>query len=189
MYYSGYNRLFWGIIFVIFNFNIGPVNIFPDFIGYIIIFSGLNLISEQNPNYETGKMPACILIFLSLKGLFNLENIAAQSQLTDWKFGFMVAGSIESIISIYLIYCICKGIYEVANERGIVELRDEALKTFKYYFIFSVLFLFYTPFSINLSQNMNSFMILPMIINIFVLIFLAVLFRRGREQLSENDAE
>jgi hypothetical protein len=185
VFYSGYNRLFWGYIFVIFNFNIGALNIFPDFIGYIIILTGLNILSEQNRHYEKGKIPAGLLIFLSLMGLFKLDALTLESGIVAWNLAFMLAGSIQSIINMYLVYCICKGIYEVAAERGMEELKSSVKWTFKWFFSAEVFLVFYTPFSLNLSKQTQEFMVIIFIVNLFVLIALAALLRRSRNQLGE----
>lgn len=36
------NKIFWGLIFLFFNINLGNINILPTFLGYILIFLGLN---------------------------------------------------------------------------------------------------------------------------------------------------
>jgi hypothetical protein len=185
MYYSGYNRLFCGIIFVIFNLNFGPVNLLPDFLGYIIILSGLNLLEEQNYLFAKGKVPTSILILLSVKDLVNLGNEVMRSSLSVWRIGYMLIDSVESILSMFLIYFICKGIYEVALSRGVEELSEKAVLTFRWYIAFAVVFLFYQPFSLNLSENIKKFMIFPTFINVIVLIGVAALFRNARNVLSD----
>ncbi|HJD22587.1 MAG TPA: hypothetical protein H9694_00400 [Firmicutes bacterium] len=38
----GYRRCFWGTFLLLFHVNIGPVPIFPDFVGLLVLLSGLN---------------------------------------------------------------------------------------------------------------------------------------------------
>lgn len=35
------NKIFWGLLFLMFDINIGSVSIIPDFIGYILIYLGM----------------------------------------------------------------------------------------------------------------------------------------------------
>jgi len=71
MYAKGYKRLFWGILIISFNINLGFINKLPDFLGYIFIYSALGILSSQHKLYEKGKLPAIILIFLTLKDIWN----------------------------------------------------------------------------------------------------------------------
>ncbi len=36
------NKIFWGLVIISLDFNLRFVNILPDFLGYIIIYSGLS---------------------------------------------------------------------------------------------------------------------------------------------------
>ena len=38
----GYRRCFWGTFLLLFHINIGPIPIFPDFVGLLVLLSGLN---------------------------------------------------------------------------------------------------------------------------------------------------
>ena len=52
---QGYKKIFWGFLIVLFNINIGPVNILPDFLGYFIIGSGLSVIQGEFENKSLKK--------------------------------------------------------------------------------------------------------------------------------------
>lgn len=45
--YDGISKAAWGYFFVYFNINIGTVSILPAFIGYILFFSSINLLKEE----------------------------------------------------------------------------------------------------------------------------------------------
>lgn len=76
-----YKRIFWGILITVFNFHIGPINILPSFIGYVIIILSLyNLYKEtNNKTYKNLCIITSILILssLSLETIlfFNADNI------------------------------------------------------------------------------------------------------------------
>ena len=45
--YTGVTRLAWGYFFLYFDFNLGPVSILPDFVGYLLFLSGIGLLQEE----------------------------------------------------------------------------------------------------------------------------------------------
>ncbi|MDD6795895.1 MAG: hypothetical protein PUE01_10890 [Clostridiaceae bacterium] len=49
---NGYKKMLIGFIFVTLNVNIGSVSILPDFVGYILILSGINIELERRANNE-----------------------------------------------------------------------------------------------------------------------------------------
>lgn len=38
---SGYRKIFWGILLLLFHINLGPIQLLPNFIGYLLISSGI----------------------------------------------------------------------------------------------------------------------------------------------------
>lgn len=184
MYAVGYNKLFWGMMFIVFNINLGPINILPNFIGYMLIYAGVNILSSQQKIYEKGKIPAIILIVLTLKDIWHNEsaNILAD-QFNRFGLITMVIGAVVIVINLYLIYIICKGIYELCSLRGLNELMRSTIGSWKAYFVVDLISLLYIPFSLNLPLSYGIFMIIVAVIKIFVSISIAGLFRKCKVQL------
>ena len=40
--FRGYRRIFWGILLLLFHINIGPVQVLPNFAGYMLMLSGIS---------------------------------------------------------------------------------------------------------------------------------------------------
>lgn len=64
----GYKKIFWGFLITLFDFNLGPVNILPDFIGYFIIGSGIYKLYEEfeSKNFKIANSLANFLMCYSL---------------------------------------------------------------------------------------------------------------------------
>lgn len=188
MYESGYNKLFWGIIFIIFNINIGPINIMPNFIGYLFILSGINILIHQNEYYERAKVPAVILAITTIRDLINFsDNNILSPKLQGINLWLSLLGAVETLLHLYIIYVICKGIYQLAEERGFDFLRDSASGRYYSYIFISTIILFYTPFSLNMQQEGNIFLIIFAILNIISMLSIAGLFRKSRLYLGEGE--
>ena len=57
----GLNRIFIGNLFVFLDFKFNGFDIIPDFIGYLIIISGLTLLSQYHSKYADAKKFALFL--------------------------------------------------------------------------------------------------------------------------------
>ncbi|MGG7057272.1 hypothetical protein ACQPUY_11540 [Clostridium nigeriense] len=57
---NGYKKVFWGMIFTTFHFNLGPIEILPDFIALLIICSGGK---EILANYNNASIKIALKLF------------------------------------------------------------------------------------------------------------------------------
>ena len=64
---SGYNKIFWGFIFLIFHINLGSIKLLPDFISYMVIYFGIKELLDQYKLESLKQSANCasILIFMS----------------------------------------------------------------------------------------------------------------------------
>lgn len=190
MYESAYNKLFWGMMFIVFNINLGSINIMPNFIGYMLILSALNILAKQHRIFDKGKTPAYILILLSIGDIVNIEGgdfFSGGLQINSLtSICLTVIGVVENLICIYLMYILCRGIYLLSEERGIVELKDSARVRFNYYLFTAVISLFFTPFTLNLSRDISMYMLIAVIMNLIGQLFIAGLCRKSKNQLGES---
>ncbi|MCM0647759.1 hypothetical protein NBE98_05130 [Clostridium swellfunianum] len=186
MYYDSYNKLFWGMFLVVFNFNIGFFDILPNFVGYMLILSALINLEEQNPIFKRGKIPASILIVISLIELFKPKNVnLLEGQFGDASIWIMILSSASVLISLYMYYIICKGIFLVSESRGEEQLKENARDRYRFYFILNVIFIFYMPFSLNMPKDVAGFMFIPLILNIVAALLLMGLFRKSKELIKD----
>lgn len=184
MYTSSYNKLFWAMLFITFDINLGSINILPNFIGYMLIYSALNQLQLQNKIYEKGKTFSIILTILTIKDVIYVNNDNLLSgQFIPVNFSLMALTSAVFIMNTYLIYIICKGIYLLCLERGLQELQDSAKNRWKLFLAISIVFIFYIPFSLNMNMQFKSISIFIVIINVIAELSIALLFRRTKVQL------
>ena len=180
MYAKGYKRLFWAMVIISFNINIGFINILPDFIGYIFIYSSLCILSSQHKLYEKGKIPTVILILLTLKDIWNdpSSNILA-GEIYNVGILTLIIGSIVIIIKIYLIWILCTGVYELCKERGLNELLESSRSSMKFYLVISLIYLFYASFSINIYSDVRTIILIIVgSIQMFAGISVALVFKK-----------
>ncbi len=67
-------RIFWGLLFVLFDITINSVDlILPDFIGYILIVRGLSLLTPEYRSFRKAKVFGIIMIFVSIPSFFEID--------------------------------------------------------------------------------------------------------------------
>lgn len=70
----GFNRIFWGLLFVVLDLRINSIDLFlPDFVGYILIFSGLGLLAPHDKWFRWTRVMAILMIFFSLSDLIEVK--------------------------------------------------------------------------------------------------------------------
>lgn len=187
MYEKGYNRFIWGLVFLTIDIDIDFINIFPDFIGYILIYSGLDILTPQQKLFERGKIPAIILTILTLKDIWHdPNNNILTGQLVSLGLPSMLLSSAVIIIRIYLIYVICDAIYKLCEERGLDDLMNMTIAPWKFYFGISVIYLFFLPCSLNLTIEVKiaAFLFIGFV-QICISIFMAQLFAKCKSELQK----
>lgn len=64
---TGYNKIFWGFIFLTFHINLGSIKLLPDFISYTVIYFGIQELKEEYKLDSLKQASNCdsILIFMA----------------------------------------------------------------------------------------------------------------------------
>jgi hypothetical protein len=131
----GFVNLFWGFIFL-FDFRLGGFDILPDFIGYIFIYSGLIRLTNINERFKTVKSISLLLVFLSIPEIYQIST----THLLGYFAGILLAAIclITTLLQIVLVYNICQGIIEMANERGNFQLLSKAKNRWLLYLVVNI---------------------------------------------------
>lgn len=183
---SAYENLFWGMIFIFFNFYINILNILPNFVGYILILLAVNNLVYRRDIFNKIKIPTIILVALGLRDIFsqnyqmgNMFNTAN----TRWVLSILT--SLESIIFLYVIYILCEGIVDILNEKGVYTLSDNIKKTFKIFMISSIIGIIYSPLSMYLPVQISVIMLIIAALYVVTGVYLGYLFKTVKNYDSE----
>jgi len=137
---DGYKKIFWGMFFATFHINLGPIEVLPNFVGLLIICSGIKeILKDYKYDSFEGALKyislqvlisfiTFIFPFIGLASLF--ENIVLS----------IIWFNIGSILEILGIVKLLEGSSEILAER--LSFNDEAIeyrkKAEKYIFIYSI---------------------------------------------------
>jgi hypothetical protein len=136
----GYKKLFWGFIFL-FDFRISGFDVVPDFIGYILFYSGLTMLEEKNDYFRKAKRFAFPMIFISVLDLYQVPMQINNTGSSSLGILSILVGFLTTIVGLLMVYNICLGI---ANEAQLIDnlgLESKANNTWKLYLGINVVLL------------------------------------------------
>lgn len=105
------NLIFIGYILIFFHFRINGIDLLPDFVGYLLIASGLGQLAEESEQFVKARPWAFVMsvvsIFYGIAGLFGITYGPA----------FLIVNIAFGAASLYLMYLIGHGIYDMEQKR------------------------------------------------------------------------
>lgn len=157
----GYEKIFWGLLISIFDINLGPINILPDFIGYFILGSGIYKLYEEFVCKEF-KIANSLANFLMVYSLFmsvldygfssNLIGTDMNSNPIKQIIDMGLAIFVSSIILI-MAFNIISGTISLYKERERITEANNLKKTQRNYTVFYIVGIMLECISLNISNK------------------------------------
>ena len=121
--------IFFGYLLVFLNARINGFDILPDFIGYLLIFAGINKLAARSRYFSKASFLALFMSVVSLGDLIHLETITVESELF---MALLVAASVFfTVIPLYLMYFITKGVADLEWDAGKNLAADRLMQAWK----------------------------------------------------------
>ncbi|WP_096272486.1 hypothetical protein [Paucisalibacillus globulus] len=148
---SAFRKIFWGFLFVLIEINLEFIDILPDPIGYILIFTGISYLANRFPAGNKAKAWAFALIFLSIPDVFisNME-INTLHRFSGWSIYQTALGVLRLILIFYLFHLMLAISEKSTNQ----ELYNWTKKFSKIYITIMLLSYLFTPIGINLNEEL-----------------------------------
>ncbi len=114
---SAFTYLFWGFLFQLVNFYLQHINVLPDTVGYILIAIGANRLREDNERFQTVFWFTIPLMLLSLPNIHQATSQASGFNVTlSGNPLLILLGVLAWFLAFVLVFQVCKGIEEFANQ-------------------------------------------------------------------------
>jgi hypothetical protein len=95
----GFKRIFWGLLFVVLDVRINSIDLFlPDFVGYILIVSGLGLLAPHDKWFRRARVMAIIMIFFSLTDLVEVKVDSKQAPRLRQEWISLLTGDLSTLL-------------------------------------------------------------------------------------------
>ncbi len=95
----GFKRIFWGLLFVVLDIRINSFDLFlPDFVGYILIVSGLGFLAPHDKWFRRARVMAIIMIFFSLTYLVEVKVDSRQAPRLTREWTSLLTGDLSTLL-------------------------------------------------------------------------------------------
>lgn len=173
-------RIGWGLLFELIDIRIGYFDILPDFIGYILLASGLSALGALHPPFRRARWAALAMIPLTLphvlmESTVNLSNMAAVP--------IMLHGYVQLLLALHVLlaYWCFDGMLLMARQAGDRQLADTISLRMRFYMAVNVAQLIVYPFVLNFSERMLAIFIIFSLAGLLMeLLFLRLPFRLAK---------
>lgn len=166
-----------------FDFRIQGIDILPNVIGYLLMYSGLANLSSYSTEFATAKKYSIPLTVLSLLSLYQVQTPVGQVTFDPLTLGLTVIGIITAVLDLLLVYHLCLGIIDLAKNQANAELQDLAERRWKYYLFYKVIFALWFPLGL-VAPFLLAIGFIPMfILSIAVLVLMMGLMKRSQNTL------
>ncbi|MFC4099026.1 hypothetical protein [Paenibacillus xanthanilyticus] len=149
---SALRRLGWGFVFPLLDIHIGPFDVLPDLIGYVMIISALRQLGAKYDGCKAAIWLAVVLALLSVARLgFNTSMTIYQFSTAPLVMHVYVQAAV--IVHSLLAYRIFQLLYRIAAPIAPPQLKDAIVSRRNYYMTVFAAQLFFYPFLINIEES------------------------------------
>ena len=95
----GFNKIFLGLLFVVLDIRLNSIDLFlPDFVGYILIASGLGLLAPRHKWFRRARVLAIIMIGFSLIDFIEVKVDASQAPIFRREWISVLTGDLSTLL-------------------------------------------------------------------------------------------
>lgn len=132
---EGYNKFFWGFLFIMFDFRIQGIDIMPNVIGYILFALGFQALANHSQYFAKAKIFNLIMIFISLFTIYQKPNT---NEGMNWSPLGTVIGLVSQVLLLVVIYHLLMGTKEMASKMNRFDLMEEAGRKWSQFLAFQL---------------------------------------------------
>ena len=140
---KGFNKIFYGMIFVLLSINISGVDILPAFIGYIFFISAYENLKNESVYFKKSRKFLWVLLIITIIMFYRTAFIGIDLLDTDKLPQEFALALITVFLTLLNFYNMFKGIKEMAIAKGYNEIAQEAGKRWKQIVLLNILTLLF----------------------------------------------
>jgi len=185
---QGYKKIFWALFFVTFHINLGPLQLLPPFVGWLILLSGLQDLTSALQNssvstesFERARTFGQVLVGLTFMGtLVSLASTGEMMESPVLTFYPVVVIALEIITFFHIL----EGAHNIFATLGLEELAGETEGKLQAYLLMIIPSTVLLTFS--LFFNHSAGMVIGVLLGIIAVIYLLVFFHRIKKFWMED---
>lgn len=186
-----FNRIFWGMILVFFNFNIGNIDVLPNIIGTIMMATALSGLYETKGDeaFKKGEPYGWIMVGFEVVNLILKYTGYSLMETSKSSLLLIIYGQIAAIVRIIFLYYILKGIFNLGEKNSNFEISSKAKNRWYWTFGCTAVFSALTAFSLNFKNGLLDWMMLLLgVTMIIVNILVMSVVRKAAKAFADQDS-
>lgn len=132
---EGFNKFFWGFLFMMFDFRIQGIDILPDVVGFILFAMGFQALAEHSGYFVKAKTINLVMIVLSV---FSIYEQPAQGEGIHINPLSVVVGLVSFVLILVVVHYLFMGIRDMAVKRQRFDIEHDAAKRWTYFLVFQI---------------------------------------------------
>ncbi|MDF2904708.1 MAG: hypothetical protein K0R34_29 [Herbinix sp.] len=176
--FKGFRTIFWGIFFVTFHINLGPIAILPVFVGYMIVLSGIDHLQESFDTLIFQKLRITSILLMIL-GVISFVLLWAPQHSIIMNFYPLLF----SVLELILVYNILEGSIEkliTVNDTDVAMNYRSEQRT---YTVFMTIYIIGMCIAITIVESTLAFVMI--IIGLFLRLWLMIMLGRLKRTFQE----
>ncbi len=191
----GYGMILWGFVFIRLGIKVSGIDIFPDVVGYLLVFKGLEVLVCKDVGFQKAKKLAGILIIMSAIGLVGQVLIGpahityVKNLLSNIPDAITVSwGFIEGVLELVMVWYIIGSIIVLASARGLGSLVKAATYLRNIYVGFQAIVYIIFPVLLKcIPSSAARMLIFPLaVLSLVIALLVMILIERAGRELGET---
>ncbi len=178
---EGYRVIFWGIFFITFHINLGPLQILPAFVGYLIVSRGIDHLQREGnfPSFSKARLVSKVLTILGVVSFFLIWIPQPESIMMSFY------SLLFSVLELFLVYYIMEGSIERMLAYGDGKQVDSYRSEQRAYLVFMTIYIIGICLAITFGEQ--TFTFLMILLGLFLRFwFMAMLGRLKRLAMDDG---
>jgi hypothetical protein len=169
---KGFMRIFWGLLFIAVDIEFNDFDlILPDFVGYILIYTGLASLKQVHPRFGVAKPFAAVMVIVSLAEMLHINP-------------FSIMSILGIVLDLMMIWHTCTAIIDLALQRLNSSLSETAINRRNLYLVLSITNLL-VVLIVNIAPDLIGAILVPLaIFNLVVVLLVMMLMTRAAREIS-----
>ncbi|MBO8172132.1 MAG: hypothetical protein H0Z33_09580 [Bacillaceae bacterium] len=157
---KAFHQLFWGFLMVLIDIFLFRLDLFPDFVGFLIIHAGLRKLELRDREFVIAKKWTTALVFLSFPALYQFSpNVLNGIVLSNRLWLSITFSIVLGLMHLILVYYIVKGmIHLVESEKQTLARKSE--KRLNFYVGGILVSLVILTFIFNVPEQIGAFLLI-----------------------------
>lgn len=132
---EGFNKFFWGFLFIMFDFRIQGFDILPDAVGFILFVLGFQALAEYSEYFVKAKIFNWIMLVLSLFQIYEQPVQCGDIHINPLS---IVVGLVSFVLILVIVHHLFKGIRDLAVKRQRFDIEHDAARRWAYFLVFQI---------------------------------------------------